>query len=68
MINRGKGMLITCGLIMKNKKIMGMSGKRDNGATWFKEKPEEKGTTLEKSGSEASRDQEGISVVPKRQT
>jgi hypothetical protein len=33
MINRGKGMLITGGLIMKKKKkIMGMSGKRDSGA------------------------------------
>jgi hypothetical protein len=32
MINRGKGMLITCELIMKKKKIMGMSGKRDSGA------------------------------------
>jgi hypothetical protein len=31
MINQGKGMLITGGLIMK-KKIMGMSGKRDSGA------------------------------------
>jgi hypothetical protein len=29
---RGKGMLITGGLIMKKKKIMGMSGKRDSGA------------------------------------
>jgi hypothetical protein len=32
MINRGKGMLITGGLIMKKKKIMSMSGKRDSGA------------------------------------
>jgi hypothetical protein len=33
MINRGKGTLITGGLIMKKKKkIMGMSGKRDSGA------------------------------------
>jgi hypothetical protein len=36
--------------------------------TWFKEKPEEKGTTLEESGTEASRDQEETSVEPKRQT
>jgi hypothetical protein len=32
MINRGKGMLITGGLIMKKKRIMGMSDKRDIGA------------------------------------
>jgi hypothetical protein len=32
MINQGKGMLITGGLIMKKKKIMGMFGKRDSGA------------------------------------
>jgi hypothetical protein len=32
MINRIKDMLITGGLIMKKKKIKGMSGKRDNGA------------------------------------
>jgi hypothetical protein len=32
MINRGKGMLTTGGLIMKKKKIMGMCGKRDSGA------------------------------------
>jgi hypothetical protein len=32
MINRGKGMLITGGLIMKKKKIMDMSAKRDSGA------------------------------------
>jgi hypothetical protein len=32
MINRGKGVMITGGLIMKKKKIMGMSGKSDNGA------------------------------------
>jgi hypothetical protein len=32
MINRGKGMLITGGLIMKKKKIKGMSGRSDSGA------------------------------------
>jgi hypothetical protein len=32
MINRGKGMLITDGLIMKKRKIMNMSGRRDSGA------------------------------------
>jgi hypothetical protein len=32
MINQGKGMLITGGLIMKKKRIMGMSGRRDCGA------------------------------------
>jgi hypothetical protein len=32
MINRGKGMLITRGLMMKNKMIMGMFGKSDSGA------------------------------------
>jgi hypothetical protein len=32
MINQGKGMLTTGGLITKKKKIMGMSGKRDSGA------------------------------------
>jgi hypothetical protein len=36
--------------------------------TWFKEKPEEKGTTVEESGTEAGRDQEETSVAPKRQT
>jgi hypothetical protein len=35
--------------------------------TWFKEKPEEKGAALEESGTEAGRDQEETSVVPKRQ-
>jgi hypothetical protein len=68
MINRGKGMLITGGLIMKKKKVMGMSGKRDSVLTWFKEMPEEKGASLEESGTEAGRDQEETSVVPKRQT
>jgi hypothetical protein len=32
MINQGKDMLITDGLIMKKKKIKGTSGKRDSGA------------------------------------
>jgi hypothetical protein len=32
MINRGKGMLITDGLIMKKRKIMSMYGRRDSGA------------------------------------
>jgi hypothetical protein len=32
MINQGKGMLITGGLIMKRKNIMSMSGKKDDGA------------------------------------
>jgi hypothetical protein len=32
MINQGKDMLITGGLIMKKKRIMGMSGKRGSGA------------------------------------
>jgi hypothetical protein len=32
MINRGKGMLITGGFIMKKRKIMSMSGRRDSGA------------------------------------
>jgi hypothetical protein len=32
MINQGKDMLITGGLIMRRKKIRGMSGKRDSGA------------------------------------
>jgi hypothetical protein len=32
MINRGKGMLITDGLIMKKRKIMSMFGRRDSGA------------------------------------
>jgi hypothetical protein len=32
MINQGKDMLIIDGLIMKKKKIMAMSGKRDSGA------------------------------------
>jgi hypothetical protein len=36
--------------------------------TWFKEKIEEKGAALEESGTEAGRDQEETSVVPKRQT
>jgi hypothetical protein len=31
MINQGRDMLITDGLIMKKKKIAGTSGKRDNG-------------------------------------
>jgi hypothetical protein len=32
MINQGKDMLITIGVIIKKKKIKGMSGKRDSGA------------------------------------
>jgi hypothetical protein len=32
MINQRKDMLITGGLIMKKKKIKGMSGKKDSGA------------------------------------
>jgi hypothetical protein len=32
MINRRKDMLITGGLIMKKKKIKGMSGKKESGA------------------------------------
>jgi hypothetical protein len=56
MINRGKGMLITSGLIMKKRKNMGMSGKRTVVPTWFKEKPEKKGAALEESRTEAGRD------------
>jgi hypothetical protein len=56
MINRRKDMPITGGLIMKKKKIRGMSGRRDNGAAWPEEKPKEKSTTLEESGTEAGRD------------
>jgi hypothetical protein len=43
MINRGKGMLITGGLIMKRKKIRSMSGKRTVVSTWFEKEPKEKG-------------------------
>jgi hypothetical protein len=32
MINQGKDMLITDGLIMKKKKIMNISARKDNGA------------------------------------
>jgi hypothetical protein len=32
MINQGKDMLIKNGLIMRKKKIVNMSGKRDSGA------------------------------------
>jgi hypothetical protein len=35
--------------------------------TWFDEKPKEKGSTLEESGTEAGRDQEETGVTPKRQ-
>jgi hypothetical protein len=35
--------------------------------TWFEEKPKEKGSTLEKSGTEADRDQEETGVAPRRQ-
>jgi hypothetical protein len=34
---------------------------------WFKEKPKEKGLTLEESGAEAGRNQEETSVASKRQ-
>jgi hypothetical protein len=44
-----------------------MSGKRDSGPTWFEKKPTEKGSTLEKSGAEAGRNQEETGVAPKRQ-
>jgi hypothetical protein len=36
--------------------------------TWFKEKPKEKGSALEESGTDACMDQEETSVAPKRQT
>jgi hypothetical protein len=36
--------------------------------TCFEKKPEEKGTVLEESGTEAGKDQEETSVAPKRQT
>jgi hypothetical protein len=32
MINQGKDMLITDGLIMKKRKIVSMSGRKDSGA------------------------------------
>jgi hypothetical protein len=32
MVNQGKDMLITDGLIMKKKKIVSMSGRNDSGA------------------------------------
>jgi hypothetical protein len=32
MINQGKDMLTTAGLIMKKKKIVNMSGRKDSGA------------------------------------
>jgi hypothetical protein len=67
MINQGKDMLITDGLIMKKRKIVSMSGKRDSGPTCFEKKPTEKGSTLEKSGAEAGRNQEETGVAPKRQ-
>jgi hypothetical protein len=34
--------------------------------TWLEKKPKEKSSTLEKSGVEASRDQEEIGVASKR--
>jgi hypothetical protein len=34
---------------------------------WLKEKPKEKGSTLEEPGIEAGRNPEKASVVPKRQ-
>jgi hypothetical protein len=36
--------------------------------TWFEEKPEENGATLEESGAETSRNQAETSVAPKGQT
>jgi hypothetical protein len=35
--------------------------------TWFEEKPKEKGSALEESGVEASRNQEKTGVASKRQ-
>jgi hypothetical protein len=34
--------------------------------TWFEEKSKEKGSTLEKLGAEADRNQEETGLVPKR--
>jgi hypothetical protein len=67
MINQGKDMLITDGLIMKKKKIASMSGRREMVPTWFEEKPKEKGSALEESGVEAGGNQEETGVAPKRQ-
>jgi hypothetical protein len=36
--------------------------------TWFKEKPEEKGSMLEESGAKTSRNQAETIVAPKGQT
>jgi hypothetical protein len=67
MINRGKDMLITGGLIMKKRKIMSMSGKKDSGVpTWLEKKPKEKGSALEESRIEAGRNQEETGVAPKK--
>jgi hypothetical protein len=41
--------------------------KRTMVPTWFEEKPKEKGSALEESGTEAGRDQEEAGVAPKRQ-
>jgi hypothetical protein len=65
-INQGKYMLITDGLIMKKKKIVSMSGRKDSGARLF-EKPKEKGSALEESGVEAGRNQEETGVASKIQ-
>jgi hypothetical protein len=35
--------------------------------TWFEKKLKEKGSALEETGAEASRNQEEIGVAPKRQ-
>jgi hypothetical protein len=35
-------------------------------STWFEKKPKEKGSALEESGVESSRNQEETGVVPKR--
>jgi hypothetical protein len=66
MINQGKDMLITDGLIMKKKKIVSMSGRKAVVPTWFEEKPKEKSSVLEESGAEAGRNQEETGMAPKR--
>jgi hypothetical protein len=55
MINRGKGMLITGGLIIRRTRSWVCLAKGTVVPTLFKKKPEEKGTALQESGTEAGR-------------
>jgi hypothetical protein len=66
MINQGKDMLITGGLIMKKRNTVCLA-ERTVVPTWFEEKPKEKSSALKESGVERGWNQEETGVASKRQ-